>query len=103
MSNARRPLEIAKGSISDARLAIGNIGVWTANLTISISSSSDPRESFKSLRENIKEVVGTIKAAHRALVDTIVSIKASAENVRQNREDSSNAASGDTGTGDTQE
>lgn len=81
VKEARALLAIARDSIDSARENFNSIDDVSELLDLETQ-----RESFGHMREIMKEVVVSIKEAHRALVDVIVQLKANSKELNNDEE-----------------
>ena len=70
---AKTHLTDARAKIADARTALGDL---TSSMD-ALASSTDPKTAFEAVRTAVNAVTDKTKAARKALVDTITSLKAS--------------------------
>ena len=74
MTKAKEKMTIARGKIADAKQAIADARTAADALV----NSEKPKELFGDIRKLIKKAEQTVKDAHRALVEALREIKASA-------------------------
>ena len=79
LSQEGKDMTQAKAKLNDAKLKIQDAKVELTNLKQGVETmltSSDPKKAFYNVRVKlVKNVMGKIKIAHQALVDTIKTIK----------------------------
>lgn len=72
LSEAKVLLDVTESEIAKARESVSSI----EGALSGVLNTDNPKESFTSVRELIKNAVDSIKSAHRALVEAIKAVKA---------------------------